>query len=117
MLYWAEGDKTKNYFIALTNTNNKVLIYFVFWLRKYFDIEELRLRCRLYLWENINEESAKSFWSKNLNIPISQFTKSYISKSKPKIRKQRHNFGVCRVSYGSKKIFQDIINGIEKSFC
>ena len=65
MLYWGEGDKTKNYFNALTNTNPKVLLYFVTWLRKFFDIEEKRLRGRLYIWENLNEQEAKEFWSKN----------------------------------------------------
>ena len=29
MLYWAEGDKTGKYFVALTNTDYKILIYFV----------------------------------------------------------------------------------------
>ena len=90
MLYWGEGDKTKKYFVAVTNTNAKILKYFVTWIRKYFEIEEHRLKCRLYIWKFLDETKAKKFWSKELNIPISQFTKSYISKSKPKIRKKRH---------------------------
>ena len=113
MLYWAEGDKTGEYFVALTNTDYKILIYFVSWLRKYFKIDEKRLRCRLYIWKILDENKAKKFWSKTLNIPLNQFTKSYISKSKPKIRKVRHNFGVCRASYGSKRIFKEIKDGIE----
>lgn len=116
MLYWGEGDKTKESFIALTNTNSNVLIYFVSWFRKYFSIDEKRLKCRLYIWKNIDENKAKRFWSKKLSIPFSQFTKSYVSKSVPKIRKKRHNFGVCRVSYGSKKIMSEIKKGIEANF-
>lgn len=116
MLYWGEGDKTGNYLVALTNSNYKVLKYFVSWLRKYFQIEEKKLKCRLYIWNSINEKKAKDFWSKELNIPISQFTKSYISKSKPNVRKIRHNNGVCRISYGSKKIFGEIIKEIEINF-
>jgi len=116
MLYWGEGDKTGNYFVALTNTDIKVLKYFVSWLRKYFDIDEKRLRGRLYIWGLFDEDKAKKSWSKELNIPISQFTKSYISKSKPNIRKARHKYGVCRVSYGSTKIFKEIMEGISKHF-
>lgn len=116
MLYWGEGDKTKNYFIALTNTNPNILIYFVTWFRRYFDIDERKLKCRLYIWKNINEKNVKSFWSKKLNIPLEQFTKSYISNSLLKIRKNRHEFGVCRVSYGSKKIFGEIIKQIDEHF-
>lgn len=116
MLYWGEGDKTKDYFVALTNTNPSILIYFVSWFREFFPITESKLKCRLYIWENLDEEKCKKFWSKKLNIPITQFTKSYISKSKPKIKKNKHNFGVCRVSYGSKKIMSEIKEEIEKNF-
>ena len=116
MLYWGEGDKTGNYLVALTNTNLRILNYFVLWLRKYFEIDETKLRCRLYIWNSLNEPGAKQFWSKQLNIPLKRFTKSYISNSKPNVRKIRHNYGVCRVSYGSTKIFKEIIEGISKSF-
>jgi hypothetical protein len=116
MLYWAEGDKTGSSFVALTNTDPKVLIYFVNWIRRYFEIEEERLRGRLYIWEDLDEPRAKRYWSKILGIPVSQFTKSYISKSKPKIRKRRHEYGVCRVSYGSKKVFGEIKKGIADNF-
>lgn len=116
MLYWAEGDKTGTYFIALTNTDPKILKFFTKWFRKYFDIDENKLRGRLYIWEDLDEKSAKEFWSKTLNIPLNQFTKSYISKSNPKIRKKRHKFGVCRVSYGSTKIFTDIMREIQNCF-
>ena len=116
MLYWGEGDKTKNYFIALTNTNPDVLVYFTAWFRKYFDINESKLKCRLYIWKDLDELKAKEFWSEKLKIPLKQFTKSYISSSIPKIRKRRHEFGVCRVSYGSKKIMSEIMNGIKTKF-
>jgi hypothetical protein len=116
MLYWGEGDKTGNYFVALTNTDPNVLSYYVIWLRKYFIIDERKLKGRLYIWKDLDENNAKNYWSKKLKIPISQFTKSYISKSVPKIRKRRHEYGVCRVSYGSKKMFSEIRDGIKESF-
>ncbi len=117
MLYWGEGDKTKDYFVALTNTNPDILVYFIKWLRKYFDIDEKRLRCRLYLWKNLDEDRAKFFWSNRLDIPLDQFTKTYFSSSVSKVRKKKHEFGICRISYGSKKIMSDINLGIKSSFC
>lgn len=116
ILYWGEGDKTGNYLVALTNTDSRILIYFILWLRKYFEIDENRLRCRLYIWDFLNERKAKEFWSKEVNIPVSQFTKSYISKSRPNVRKVRHEHGVCRISYGSTKVFGKIMEGISKNF-
>jgi len=116
MLYWGEGDKARKSFVALTNTDPKVLIYFVNWFRRYFYFDENRLRGRLYIWEDLDEERAKNFWSGILGIPVSQFTKSYISKSKSKVKKRRHEFGVCRVSYCSAKIYNEIMEGIKENF-
>jgi hypothetical protein len=116
MLYWGEGDKTKNYFVALTNTNPDVLFYFVSWLRKYFELDESKLKLRLYLWDDLDELRAKKFWSKLLGIPIANFTKSYLSHSKAKIRKRKHEYGVCRVSYGSKKMMSEIMKEIKDNF-
>lgn len=116
MLYLGEGDKTGNYFVALTNTDVKILKYFISWLRKYFDVDEKRIKCRLYIWSSLSDKKAKEFWSKELNVPINQFTKSYISKSKPNVRKIRHENGVCRISYGSIKIFKEIMEGIKTNF-
>ncbi len=116
MLYWAEGDKARESMVALTNTDPKVMIYFAKWFRKYFSVDESRLRCRLYIWENLDEEKAKQFWSEKLNIPLSQFTKSYISKSKPKIRKRRHKYGVCRLSYCCTETLKGIKYIISKKF-
>jgi hypothetical protein len=116
ILYWADGDKSQDYFVALTNTSPEILKYFSVWLRKYFIIDENKLRCRLYIWSNLDEIKAKNFWSKQLKVPINQFTKSYISKTIPKVRKIRHLYGVCRLSYGSKKIFNEIDEGIRKHF-
>jgi hypothetical protein len=116
MLYWEEGDKTGNYFVALTNSDVNILIYFVRWLRRYFDIKESKLRGRLYIWEDSDEVVAREYWSSALGIPVEQFTKSYISKSVPKIRKNGHNYGICRVSYGSTKIFSEIMKGIRECF-
>lgn len=116
MLYWAEGDKARESMVALTNTDPKIMIYFAAWFRKYFSIDENRLRGRLYIWANLDEEKAKRFWSEKLNIPLSQFTKSYISKSKPKIRKKRHENGVCRLSYCSTETLKEIKNIISQRF-
>ncbi len=116
MLYWAEGDKSNFDNVALTNSDPNVMKYFIAWLRKYFEIDEKRIKCRLYIWKDTNETEAKTFWSDLLNVPMKNFTKSYISKSQPKIRKKRHNNGVCRICYSSTKFCKEILNEIAKLF-
>ena len=116
MLYWGEGDKSTFDNVALTNSNPNIMKYFIVWLRKYFEIDEKRIKCRLYIWKNIDENQAKKFWSKTLNVPIKNFTKSYISKGQPKIRKKRHNHGICRVCYSSTPLCKEIMKEITKLF-
>jgi len=116
MLYWAEGDKANKAFVALTNSNPNVLKYFVTWFRKYYKIDGNKLKCRLYIWEDLDEERAKDFWSKLLKISKNNFTKSYIQKKIPKIRKNKHEFGVCRVGYCSTKTLKLILKEIDILF-
>ena len=45
------------------------------WLRRFFRIDESRLRVKLYLHEGLNLEAAVDFWSQLTAIPFDLFTK------------------------------------------
>jgi hypothetical protein len=116
LIYWCEGDKStkRNYKVAVTSTNTNILRSFVDWLTKYYSVERDVIKLRLHIWKDIDEDAAKKHWSMELNIPISNFTKSYI---KPKGgRKKIHYNGVCRASIQSKEIQTKIMEDIKKEF-
>jgi hypothetical protein len=116
ILYWCEGDKTTKgtYKVALTSTNVIILRLFVDWLTEYYYVNRESIKLRLHLWESLDENVAKKVWAKNLNIPIENFTKTYI---KPKGgRKKIHIHGVCRASIQLKIIQLKILGAIKDNF-
>src|SRR5688500_469046 len=52
MLYSAEGNKRDGE-VTLANTDPRMIRFFCVWLRRFFEIDESRLRVRLYLHEGL----------------------------------------------------------------
>lgn len=108
MLYAGEGFKT-DHEVGMANTDPKVHLFFVAWLRHFFDIDESRLRMRLYLHEGLDLEKAELFWSDLTEIPRRQFTKPYRAKADARIRRSKHPFGCPSISYSCSKTHRAIM--------
>ncbi len=67
-LYLGEGCKRDGQ-VGMANTDPAVLRMFVDWLRRCFEVDERRLRVRLYLHEGLDLDTAEAFWSDLLTIP------------------------------------------------
>jgi hypothetical protein len=52
-LYAGEGDKT-GAAVKFANSDARMILFFLMWLRRFFDIDESRLRVRLYLHEGLD---------------------------------------------------------------
>jgi len=51
--------------------------FFCAWFRRFFAIDESRLRVCVYLHQGLDLEVAESFWSELTGVPRSQFGKAY----------------------------------------
>src|SRR4051812_48651455 len=52
-LYAGEGSKRDGK-VTFANTNSEMMAFFCAWLRRYFDVDESRLRARVYLHEGLD---------------------------------------------------------------
>jgi transcriptional regulator with XRE-family HTH domain len=113
-LYWAEGSKTKNFSIGLTNTNPNMLIFFIKWLN-FFDVSKSKLKVHLHLYSDMNIKKQMNFWSKTLDLPISQFRKPYIKKTKFASITYSNGFGqgTCSVILDDVKICAKVMMGMQ----
>ena len=108
MLYWAEGTRlpatatNRKYQLALTNSNPELVELYCKFLRSYFENIESAIRAALFIYSDIDEAGAKSFWSGRLRIPLSQFIKTQILPSRGAPSKKKLPFGVCCVYLNSK---------------
>lgn len=101
-LYWGEGSKNTNSLI-FTNSDPEMIKTFLNLLRSSFLLDESKFRALLHVHEYHNEKEIKNYWSKIANIPLSQFSKSYL---KPHTKKNiRTGYkGTISISYYDYKI-------------
>lgn len=98
-LYAGEGSKTPGE-VRFANSDPRMILFFVEWLRQCFEVETSSMRLRLYLHEGLDLDQANRFWSELTGIPIAQFRKPYRATPDPSIRRSKHpmgcpNIGVC----------------------
>ena len=111
-LYAGEGSKTGND-ISFANSDPRMILTFITWLRRFFDVDESRLRVKLYLHEGLDLESAIGFWSDLTEIPPSQFTKPYRARADPTIRHTKHVMGCPGIAYRSASMHRRVMGLIE----
>jgi transcriptional regulator with XRE-family HTH domain len=84
-LYAGEGSKTDGE-VRFSNSDPRMVAFFCTWFRRFFEVDESRLRIRLYLHEGLELMAATSFWSELTQIPPSQFGKPYRAVTDSSIR-------------------------------
>lgn len=118
MLYWSEGYKSgKGCTVDLANSDSKMILMFLRFLREVYRIEETKLRILLYCYGDQNKDELIKFWSKLTKIPKNQFSKPYVRKDfRSDGRKMEH--GMIHLRYSDKKLLleikKEIANYIDK---
>lgn len=97
--------------VELVNTNPVLVQIFLAYLRT-LNIDEKRLRGRLFIHDEKNAEEYAKFWSNLTGIPLSQFGKIMIKKGS-KFRRNKCRYGIFVVRYHDKEIFEKIEKDIE----
>lgn len=97
-LYAGEGSKTGST-VSMANTNPVLLRVFVAWLRRHFEVDETRLRVKLYLHEGLDLDEAERFWSAVTDIPPQQFRAPYRAVADPTRPTAKHVHGCATVGY------------------
>ena len=85
--------------MKFANTDPRMILFFVTWLRRFFVVDESRLRLRLYLHDGLDLEAANAFWTEMTGIPVAQFTKPYRAVPDPSRRSAKHLMGCPCVTY------------------
>jgi hypothetical protein len=76
-----------------------MVLLFLRFLRRFFDVDETRLRARLYLHEGLDLDEAARFRSTAMAIPAHQFGKPYRAVPGASIRHSKHTLGCAYVKY------------------
>ncbi|HEV3399762.1 MAG TPA: helix-turn-helix domain-containing protein [Actinomycetes bacterium] len=97
-LYAGEGSK-RDGAVKFANSDPRMIVFYCAWFRRFFQIDERRLRLRLYLHEGLDLGASLAFWSELTGIPPSQFQKPYRAVPDPSIRHSKHVHGCVSIDY------------------
>ena len=97
-LYAGEGAK-RDGAVKFANSDPRMIAFYCAWLRRFFEIDETRLRVRLYLHEGLDLGASVAYWSALTGIPPSQFLKPYRAVPDPSIRHTKHVHGCVSIDY------------------
>lgn len=107
-LYAGEGAKTDGC-AKFANSDPRMVVLFLAWLRRFFEIDERRLRAALYLHEGLDVEAVRFFWSSLTGIPESQFFKPYRAVPDSSLRSVKHPMGCLAVVYNSTSVHRRLM--------
>lgn len=115
ILYLAEGGKTDYSRIILSNTDPRIIKFFVRWLNEFLQIPKDKMRAWLHLYENMDLQKEKEFWKNELGFKNGQFYKPYVSKLKPASfsYKESYRHGTCSIYFGSVEKKQELTMAIQ----
>jgi hypothetical protein len=111
-LYAGEGAKADGV-VKFVNSDPRMILFFVTWLRAFFAVDEARLRLRLYLHQGLDLAEATEFWSALIGIPVSQFGAAYRAVPDSSLRSMKHVRGCASVAYSCSRTHRAIMGLVE----
>lgn len=94
-LYWGEGSKGNQLYV--TNADPRLILFMARWIEKVFNISRKKLRARLNIYPQQNEDDLKGFWSDLTGIPLTNFGKSYVKPFSTGYKKNNLYYGTMRI--------------------
>jgi transcriptional regulator with XRE-family HTH domain len=101
----AKGDMA----VRFANSNPELIAFFCRWLRRFFEVEEDRLRLVLYLHEGLDLDGARLHWPEVTGIPQTQFGRPYRAAADATIRHNKHEHGCAHVGYSCSRTQRTIL--------
>lgn len=112
-LYWAEGSKTERYRYSFCNSDPKINQLIIKFLYQFLKVKKEQIKIQMVLHQGINEEGARDYWCKILNLFTGNFNRASYSfniASKGNRPKDRLPYGTIQIIVPGKK-YANMIKG------
>lgn len=115
MLYLGEGLKTKSG-TGMGSSDPLILKFFIHSLVKNYNVSINKVKCSLHLRADQDPESLKKYWSRELNIPLENFTSASIDQRTKGRSTYSTYYGVCVVNCGNIALQRKLVY-LSRNFC
>lgn len=115
MLYWGGGTK-RGTSVTLANSDPKMILVFVRFLREVCQVDEKRIRIGLHHYRDHDVEKLRTFWSRLTKIPTTQFDKPFLhlGGNANGSYRTKSEYGTVLLRYSDMKLLNLLISWIEE---
>ena len=111
MLYWGEGDSKPKNPVRIANTDPRMIALYTKFLKKSLKIPSSELRVSNVVYDDLDKDACRNFWSKISGIPLSQFHKTQTIKGIHPTK--RLNYGICSIIINSRRTKEKFLTWID----
>ena len=113
-LYWGEGNKASRHAVSVNNTDPKFMQFVLYWMRYALKVPVQDIHVYVHLYADMNVNKELNYWSRLLVVPLKQFVKPYIKRSKRNEMDQKgYGHGTCGVYVGNTELKERILASIQ----
>jgi hypothetical protein len=99
MLYWGEGDKATPRSVRFTNSDPKMVTFYVHFLKNACGIPVEKIKANVLIYPDHEEMVTRAFWIQKTGLPRENFNQSVRIIGREKVRRLR--WGVCNITISS----------------
>ena len=115
-LYATHGNLKNNHSIKFTNSNPAIAKIFTKFLRVICGVPRDKVKASLIIYPDVSARMAKDFWSRFLDLPKKQFSKTTVLRSRNNISTKKHSaYGMLSLYVHNSKLLS-IINKWVKEY-
>ena len=104
-LYWGEGSKYNSISIKLTDSDPSLLKIFIKFLKSICGINPQKIKLWLNIHDDTSAQKAQDYWSYQLDMPFSQFSKALIINHHGNgINKNKYTYGTATLCVNNMKL-------------
>jgi hypothetical protein len=113
-LYWGEGGKTIYSELTFTNTDPRMIRFYLHWLREVVHCPEEKIKVKLHLYRDMDFESELEYWMKITGVKRDHFTKPYIKATTLKgLTYKSRGHGTCNLIAGGLTYSRPVFAAME----
>ncbi|MEK9177290.1 MAG: hypothetical protein AAB923_03260, partial [Patescibacteria group bacterium] len=114
-LYWGEGGKTIRASARISNSDPNIIRFMMRFFREVCKVQEEKFRGHVHTFSHLNARQAERYWSGISGIPVRNFYKTYVKKSRAsRDKKDSLPFGTVQIYVNDTNLFLTISGWIEK---
>lgn len=113
-LYWGEGNKAVRHTLSINNTDPTLMKFALYRVTKALKVSKEKVQVHVHLYKDMNIRKEMNYWSKELSIPLRQFSKPYIKDSnRIDIDQKGFGHGTCGIRVYDTVLKEHILMAIK----